>query len=315
MSWVLVALLSYLLLAIANIGDKFLVDTVIKNSKAYALVVCVLGMLVFLVAPWFLSWPGFYLFIYNVFNGVVFGLAIWLLFESLKRGEASRVLVLIGGATPIFSLILSILILKESFTPLQLIGIFLIFLGLLAIVFLPKKSSLIAKILKWLRLSDNNIGLSLYTSLASAFLYALYFVLTKIAYDYQSFISAFIWTRLGALLLVLLFLFNPLVLKEIRNLFRRPKKDKSNILVILNQIIGSLGFILQNYAVFLAASVVLVNSFQGIQYAFILIFSAILSIFAPKIIKEEFTKRIVLQKSLSVLLIAIGIFLITYLNY
>ncbi len=60
MSWILVALLAYLFLAIANLFDKFLVDNVLPSSKAYAFVACFFGGIVVLGAPWFLEWPGVY---------------------------------------------------------------------------------------------------------------------------------------------------------------------------------------------------------------------------------------------------------------
>jgi len=55
MSWVVVAISAYLLLAIANLLDKFLVDNVLRSSKAYAFVACILGSIIFLAAPWFLE--------------------------------------------------------------------------------------------------------------------------------------------------------------------------------------------------------------------------------------------------------------------
>jgi hypothetical protein len=80
--------------------------------------------------------------------------------------------------------------------------------------------------------------------------------------------------------------------------------------VLINQIIGSLGFILQNYAIFLG-SVVLVNALQGTQYAFLLIISAGLALWKPKLLKENFSKKILIHKILAVAFIAFGLFLLT----
>ncbi|MBN2854441.1 DMT family transporter, partial [Patescibacteria group bacterium] len=301
MSWIFVALLAYFLLAVANLADKFLVDNVLKSAKAYAFVVCTLGLAVFAAAPWLLEWPGLNLFIFNLINGVLFAIALWLLFEALKRGEASRVLVLIGGSTPIFSLILSALILKEQFLPSQLLGIFIILAGVFLIAFLPRERNLLKRLMFWLKIKNKKNSLALKFALSSAFFYSLYFISTKIAYNYQSFASSFIWTRLGAFLFALLFLIKLYDREEVKKMFQGSKKDKAQtsrgrLFVFLNQIIGSSGFILQNYAIFLG-SVVLVNALQGVQYAFILVFSAGLSLLAPKILKEKFSKRIIIQKS------------------
>ena len=315
MSWIFVAFLAYFLLAVANLADKFLVDNVLKSAKAYAFVVCALGLAVFAAAPWLLEWPGWNLFIFNLINGALFAIALWLLYEALKRGEASRVLVLIGGSTPIFSLILSALILKEQFFSNQLLGIFIILAGVFLIAFLPRERNLLKRLMFWFKIKNEKSGLALKFALSSAFFYSLYFISTKIAYNYQTFASSFIWTRLGAFLFALLFLIKLYDREEVKKMFQGSKKDKAQtsrgrLFVFLNQIIGSSGFILQNYAIFLG-SVVLVNALQGVQYAFILVFSAALSLLAPKILKEKFSKRIIIQKSGAVILIALGIYFLT----
>jgi len=97
--------------------------------------------------------------------------------------------------------------------------------------------------------------------------------------------------------------------KAIMSNFRKSAPQKNKFLVIINQIIGSSGFILQSYAVFLG-SVALVTALQGAQYAFLLIVSAILALLAPKVLKENFSFRIVLQKAIAILLIALGLYFI-----
>ncbi len=311
MSWIIVALLAYFLLAIANLGDKFLVDNILKSSKAYAFVVCFLGLIVFVSAPWFLNWPGTPLFIFNLVNGAIFSIALWLLYEALIKGEASRILVFIGGLTPIFSFIFSFFVFKEKFSSSELLGILIILFGVFLIAFLPSERSLLKRIFSWLGLKDQSKRAGIKVALLSSVFYSLYFIGTKIAYNYQSFASSFLWTRLGAFIFALLFLLKAFDRKEVIKMFRKSEPKKSKFLVLLNQVIGSSGFILQNYAIFLG-SVVLVNALQGFQYALILIISASLSLFAPKLLREKFSRRIIIQKSAAVFLIAVGIYFLTF---
>ncbi len=311
MSWIVVALSSYLLLAVANIFDKYLVDNVLKNSKAYAFIACVMGMVVFFAAPWFLTWPGFSLFIFNILNGFVFAIALWMLYEALLKGEASSVLVFIGGLTPIFSLILSLIIFKEVFSSNQWYGLVVITIGVFLIAFLPKKRSWLSRLIKKIKLPLKEKKGGLIFAVVSALFYSFYFIGTKIAYQDQEFLSAFIWTRLGAALFVILFLFSIKNRKAINQLINKKSPNTNKFLVIFNQIIGSSGFLLQNYAIFLG-SVVLVNALQGTQYAFILIISAVLAMLRPKLLKEEFTKKILLQKITAVLFIGIGMYFLTF---
>jgi transporter family protein len=311
MSWVVVAISAYLLLAIANLLDKFLVDNVLSSSKAYAFVAFILGSIIFLAAPWFLEWPGFSLFFFNLANGCLFAIALCMLYEALRRSEASRILVFIVGATPIFSLLLSVIFFKEQFLSSQLFGIAFILGGVLLIAFLPIKRSYLARVMHKFNIAPDWRRSGLGVAIVSALAYSFYFISTKLAYGYQPFVSAFMWTRLGAALFVLLFLLKKIDRKEIQKMFQKSSPGKSRLLVVVNQGIGSLGFILQNYAIFLG-SVVLVNALQGFQYAILLILSAVLALLAPKLLKETFSWRIITQKSLAVILIGVGIYLLTF---
>ena len=310
MSWIIVAVSAYLLLAVANLLDKFLVDNVLKSSKAYAFVACLMGVVVFVAAPWLLEWPGWPLFIFNLMTGALFAVALWLLYESLRRGEASRVLVFIGGATPVFSLLLSIVIFKEHFSFYQWMGILCLLGGVFIIAFLPVKRSFLSRVVRKLGISNSKHQGGLTIAILSALAYSLYFLATKYGYLDQSFASAFIWNRLGAGLFVLLFLIKKSDRRAIAALFSHSSPNNNKWLVVVNQIIGATGFILQNYAIFLGA-VVLVNALQGVQYAFLLVISAILALVAPKLLKETFSWRIILQKSAAVVAIAIGLYFIT----
>lgn len=309
MSWILVALLAYLFLAIANLFDKFLVDNVLPSSKAYAFVACFFGGIVVLGAPWFLEWPGAYWLVINLLAGAIFAIALWLLYEALRRGEASQTLVFVGGLTPVFSIAFSVLFFKEQFSALEWVGIITLLLGIFIVAILPKQRHFLTRVLNKLKLTQNVKTGSLVFALGSAFFYAVYFLLTKYAYSTQTFASAFIWNRIGAALFVLVFLIKASDRKIIINTFKNPKKNKSGLLVILNQGLGSAGFILQNYAIFLG-SVALVNTLQGVQYAFLLIISSILAVLSPKLLKETFSWRILLQKSLAVIVIAAGLYFI-----
>lgn len=310
MSWITVALAAYLLLAVANLLDKFLVTTVLKNGRVYAFSACILGVLVFVAAPWFLRWPGIGGFGLNIFNGFLFAAALWALYEALRRGEAARTLVIVGGLTPVFSGLISWVFFQEQFSSRQLIGIAFLLAGIFVIAALPTQRNLLARITAKLRFpaSDDKGGRSI--AVLSALAYALYFICTKYAYADQPFASAFIWTRLGAALAVLIFLVRRVDRQAIAAFFHRSSSKQNKMLVIANQTVGSVGFVLQNYAIFLG-SVVLVNALQGAQYAFLLVISAVLAAVNPRVLKENFSWRSVLQKSAAIGLIAVGLYFLT----
>jgi len=311
MSWLAVALTAYLILAVVNLLDKFLVDRVLPSSRAYAFVACVLGLLLFLIAPWFLAWPGWLLFLFNLVNGALFAIALWLLYEALRRGEAARTLVVVGGLTPVFSLLFSILFFKEQFSASEWAGLAAILAGVAIIAFLPVAHSYLHRIWSRLRFAPNFRAGGLWVAVGAALAYSLYFLSTKQAYAGQEFMSAFLWTRLGAALFVLLFLIKGSDRAAIRSLWSPSESGDSRWLVLLGQSLGSLGFVLQNYAIFLG-SVVLVNALQGAQYAFILILSTALALLAPQLLRETFSWNIMLRKAAAVAAIAGGLWLIAF---
>ena len=47
MSWILIAIIAYFILAIVNLADKFLLEKVLPSAKTYTFLVGVLALVVF----------------------------------------------------------------------------------------------------------------------------------------------------------------------------------------------------------------------------------------------------------------------------
>ena len=306
MSWFLIAILSYFLLAIVNLTDKFLIDNVLRSSKTYAFLVCSLGSLVFLAAPWFLHYPGAFLLGANFLTG-----AIFFLYEALRRGEAARTIILIGGLIPVFSTIISWLFLGDTFVKEQLFGLVFLLLGIFLIAFLPGRHSFWEKLWLSLRSEDYKKNSVLLIILAS-FFYASFFTATKYVYASQDFWSAFMWVRLGAFISVSFFLLNKKsrveIIKNLKGDDGKKHKNKNIFLFLCNQGLGSISFILQNYAIFLGP-VALITALQGVQYAIMLFLAFFLGFFFKEY-KEKFTWRNLIQKIVALIFISLGLYLI-----
>jgi len=313
MSWFFVAIIAYFFLAIVNLTDKFVIDNILKSSKAYTFLVCLLGSLVFLAAPWLLRWPGVFLFVANILTGTLFAAALFFLYESLRRGEAARTIILIGGLIPIFSAALSWLFLGDGLMPQQLIGFIFLIGGIFLVAFLPGRHSFWEKIWQNLRDEDYKKNSLLLVILAALF-YALFFSATKYVYLRQDFWSAFIWIRFGALVSVLFFLLEKKSRKEIISNLKGDssgkKHQKKNIFLFLfNQALGSISFILQNYAIFLGP-VAIVTALQGFQYALMMFLAFFLGFFFKEY-KEKFSWAALIQKIIALVLISIGLYLVS----
>lgn len=310
MNWLVLAVIAYFILALVNILDKFLLDKVLPSNKAYTFLVGSIGVVVFILSPWFLKWPGINLFFLNLIIGALFPAALLLFYKSLKESEASKALVLIGGLMPCFTLLFSVLFLGDKFNLYQWLALVFLLLGTFIISWLPEKQSFLNKALIFLKIKKKPSKLSLLTAIGAAFLFALFFAGNKYAFNTQKFLSAFIWIRAGSFLFVLGMLFPKKIRKEIFNSIGKMKMKKG-ALFFANQGLSAVGFFLQNLAISLT-SVALVSALQGVQYVFVIILGALFTIFFPRILKENISKKIIIQKIIAVIFIALGLYLLTF---
>ncbi|MFP4514909.1 MAG: EamA family transporter [Parcubacteria group bacterium] len=310
MTWLSIAIIAYFLLALVNILDKFLLENVVNSSRAYTFLVGVLGMAVFILAPWFLKWPGLNLFFFNILVGALFPLALLFFYAALKKGEASKTLLLIGGAVPVFTLIFSLILLNDSFNSRQWLALSSLLLGTIIISWLPEKQNFWYKALEVLDANRKRAYKGLILATLAGIFFSLFFIGSKEAFNNQEFLSAFIWIRGGSFVFVLLLLFHLRSRKEIlKNI--KVLNSKKGSLFIANQGLAAGGFLMQNYAISLT-SVALVNALQGVQYVFIIIIGVVATLFYPKFLTENISKPIIIQKIIAVILIAFGLYLIAY---
>lgn len=303
MSWIFITIIAYFFLALASLGDKFLIDHIVKNSRVYAFLISIMGAAAVFLSPWFLVWPGWYWFGANMIFGAFFPLALIFMFEALKRGEASRITVIIGGLIPLFTISWSWLVFKESFSFEQWAGISLLLLGTFAIASISENSG------------KGKIGRQAFVfATLSALAYAVSFLGTKYVYNSQGFWSPFIWMKIAGGLAALFILIKKNNRRDIKEAIfgktgSQKKKNKSGWLVIFNQVLGAAGSILQSYAISFG-SVAIINSLQGVQYAFLLLMGWIFTIFRPDIIKENVHRAILIKKFIAVILVSLGLYFI-----
>ena len=291
-----IAIASYFLLAVVSITDKFLVSGKIFKPKVFTFYSGVLGGLAILLIPFFkFSLPGVRGLLVDFSTGALFILSLFFFYKALRSFEVSRVIPIVGALLPIFTLILVFLFHPDlrDFGIKEIIAFILLISGSILIVYeRGKKTTRRAFLL----------------SAFASFLFALMFFLSKEIYISQGFLSGFILIRVGAALTALLFLLSKEVRMHIKDQGLKP--TKLNFLFISNQGIAAVAGILQNVAVSFSSIVLLpiVNALQGVQYAFVFIFS----LFFSRVLKEEVSKRIIFQKIMAIILIGLGIISLFY---
>ena len=318
MTWLTIAISAYFILAVVFLVDKYLLTEAIPNPRVYAFYVGALGISVLVLAPFVGFYvPGISQLILGVLSGMVFIYGLFWLYKSLQLFEPSRVVPAIGGLTPlfVFGLIYILTLGQETFSLKELTAFILLVLG--SILITVKKEKI------------TNLK-SLKFSALTAFLLALSFVLIKYVYLAQPFWNGFIWRGIGGFLMAIcFFIFFPDVKKEIfgkiklrqneasgveREGSAADKPIKTVIIFLSNQIAGAGATILHNWAIALAPLIYVpfVNALQGTQYAFLFILAVILSLKFPRMLKEEISQEVILQKIIAILLIGGGLALFAF---
>jgi len=308
MSWLLISIIAYSILALVNLADKFIIERVVPGPKTYTFLVGMAGAIVVIAAPWFLAWPGWDLFFFNLLVGSFFAGGLFFLYSALKGGEASRIFTLVGGMVPIFVVLFSLMVFKENFSSNQWLAILFLILGTIVISSISVHHNIWFNIRRFLKIFDTNKWPAILTAIFSALFFALFWVGSKQVYNTQDFASGFIWIRLGTFVTVLFLLIRKSSRQEIFSEMKQGNKNKNNkFLVFGNQGLGALGGILQNYAVSIG-SVSLVASLQGLQYALLLVLVTITTFLYPKILKEDYATKRIVKKILAIVLISIGLY-------
>lgn len=294
MSWIIIAIIAYFFLALVNVFDKVFLEQVISDSRVYGLLISLLGGVVVVAIPFLEYLPGASGWALDLIAGALFTAALLSFFESLKRGNASWVIPIVGSGVPVISLILSSLFLGDRLGGREYLAFFLLLLGGTALVLDRSKRFV------WDR------GMTL--ALAAAFFFGVSFVLSKYAYDTQGILTGFVLVRLGSCAAAACIFF----IRPIRRAFGaalRSLYGRRRVLFIGNQGIGAAGFILQNWAIALG-SVSLVNALQGVQYVFVVGLIILFSRKYPSLMGERLPGYVLIEKIAAIGIIGIGLFVL-----
>lgn len=306
MSYVLIALIAYFVVAVEIIIDKFLLSSKrVSHPAVYAFYSGVMTAFVLFLVPL----PKFHMIdlsdiLARVVAGVIFTYGILLLFYAFNKSEASRVMPVVGAIIPIVTFFISGLFFNEKLTFIQIISVAVLILGGLLISFeIP------------LKVNKKRFFVGFYFSIMAGILLAIEASLFKHFSDSDNFLNVFAWTRFGVVIGALSLLLFPVWRRYILKSFHgSPHKERKNqitgILFVLTKILGGVGSILTKFAIALG-SVTVVNAMVSTQYVFILLIGFLVSFKYPKIFQEKKDVLVMGQKILSIIIISLGIFLIS----
>ncbi len=302
MLWLFIAILAYFFGALTHLIDKYLVRKTISNPWVLSFYVALMSGIVIFAIPFLLPnnfhYDGLNQLIIDLITGGIYTLAFLLFFICLKKEDVSRIAPFVGGLTALFIFVLSSYLLYEKLSVQQIIAFCFIIAGSFVLAFEKKNGKIFPSIVFIL-------------AAFCSWFFALGQVLSKMSYLNHGLTNGFVWIRLGTVIGGLALLVLPQVRQAlIKDLTKSKEKITKVPLLIGGQVSGALNFILFNYA-FLIGPIALVNGLQGLQYVLLFLAAWIISLKWPTLIKEKFSRAIIIQKIVSIILIAIGVGIIS----
>ena len=298
--WLLYAFSGPVMWAISTHIDKFLVDKYFRDSDTAVLMVftALLGVIA-LPVIWFFDPKVFGLSLtatmVMTLSGILYMGAMLFYLRAIQSEEASVVAPLFQANT-LFTFVLGVVILHELPRWQQLLGAGLVIGGALGLS-LDKK----------LHLTSFKPRLVL-LMLAATFAVALSSVVFKFFAVQDEFWSTTFWTFVGEGLFGAAILAMPQYRRQFMTLFRRNPGAVIGVNAA-NELINLGGGLGVRYASLLAP-VALVSAISATTTFFVFLFAILLTVFFPKIGREELSARNVVQKALGGLLIMAGVVLI-----
>lgn len=302
MNWFLIALIPPAVWAATNHFDKYLLSKYFKGDGIGALMVfssiigvCMLPF-IYLLHPEVLNTFNLR-FLLISFNGIFYVLAILPYFYALTKDETS-VAAALFQMIPIYSYILAYFVLGETLRISQLLGGLVIIAGAILI-------TLDLTEYKKIKFKKEVFGLMA----LSCLLFAINFLFFKFfAIEYNFWVTSF-WEYIGfAVFASLLLVFVTPYRKQFLYVL---KKNSLAVIGIngANEIINIIAKVSFNIASLLTP-ITLIWIVDGLQPLFIFLYGVLLTIFFPHISKENISKRILIQKVISILVMFVGVFLI-----
>lgn len=286
------------------------------SSIAYAFYVGIWSVLNFVFLVFFPYVPTLKWLAIDLSAGALFLFTIVFWYKALHQSEATRVVPIVGGLTPIFTLILASLFLGESLNQRHLVAFpVLIFGGVLISI----KHTKVYAINRVIERFQEVFGLIharyqpmrrlLINSTVAAFFFSSYNVLIKYIYLHEPFMGSFIWSRLGTFLATLAILLIPSWRESITD-HQHGVKKQSNLAFFLSvRFLAAMAFVMLNWAISLG-NVAMVNVLQGVQYLFLIVIVLFLSNVVPELYKEEMGRDVILQKLGGIVLVSYGLYVL-----
>lgn len=296
-SWIYFVLISQGIWSVTSLIDKIVISKgYIKNPLVYIVLNGISSILLVFLLP-FVGFEPIKVsdLLIGLLGGILFSAGVSIYYKAVQYEEISRI-VMIGQLGPIFVLVLSYLFLNEALAINSFIGFLFLVAAGFAVSYRKVNGSF-------------KISKSLGLMLVSIFLTSISLIIAKHIYNVTSFWSAFLWLRVTGFTALLVLLL-PSVRTNTLSTFKA-MKPKIKCLMIFKMAIDFSAFVFAGYALMKGPTSLVAALSSSLLPLFVFILALAVSIYFPRIIKEELDKKSVLTKLAAVALIIIGIYIIS----
>jgi len=302
-NWFLLALVAPLLWGMVNHIDKYIlskyqegrgVGAILIFSSLFSVVILPILAIIYRSRIFSISFSdSFFLFVVGFLSAIAF----FFYLKAMDIEEASVVIPLFQF-DPVFGYILSYFILGELLNLHQIVAAVLILVGIILLsleIDLEHKLKLKKQVLFLVALSS--------------FMFALSGVLFKKLALVDSFWVSIFWQYFGLTIFgILVLVFNRKFRKDFISMFSKPL-PQILFFNILSEVLYIIGGLANNFALLIApvAIVFVVNSYQPL---FVFISGVLFTIFLPQFVSEKISRRHLIHKLISIVIILIGSYLL-----
>jgi len=305
MNYLPIALVAYILNAIAVTIDKFLITKKIPDPLVYVFYFSLISLVALPVLP-FVEVPSLFTFVIAASYMLLWVVGAYFMLKGLKIGQVARVIPIIGTLIPVFLLIEAVL--TSSINFYQVIAVLLLTSGLVFLTIFDWKGKVIKQ--------------EIIFEVISAFFFAMAYITLRQAYLTSNFATVIVYSHLALIPLGVFLLILPITRKIIfpaipqisgqkvpywKSFF----KSKTSLIFGIGQVCAGISELLLTFSVSLATPA-LVNSLQGTQYVFLFALNIILAKTNSSVFSENLAPKILLSKLLGIIVIGTGLYLLAF---
>ena len=288
-----IAVLAHALLGFSLVWDKILLgQPKLGDVVNYVFWLGAMSVLGLCLIPFGFRAPTLGLATLAISAGIVHLAANYFYYATLKAGEASQTLAIMGGFSPLATFLIGLVLLRRPFGgfggwgfALMVAGGFLMFIS-----------------------EPINIKRVLMLTLLAATTFGFTNVLQKMAFDEANFVTAYVLFTVGTFIGALLLLVRPTWRERI---FRHSEEvsPRNRFFYFLNRFLNGVG----SFLIFLAISrahPAIVSAISGLRYVIIFAGAYVVTKFHPQWLKEDFRGWTLIAKSVATALIVLGLMLV-----